>query len=85
MTISMEIRNNDTCTLRYNVSSSSHLSTINKLKYTGDYVLKAMFEPMIFKYFQILRHVVGPLPLLFRGCFFFLSLVAKIKLCVNVF
>ena len=56
--------------------------SINKLKYTGDYVLKARFEPVIFKYFQIL-HVVRLLhvPLFCDWCFF-VSMVAKIKLCV---
>ena len=42
-------KNNGTCTLWFNVSKSSQLS-IDKLKYTGDhYVLKARFDPVIFK------------------------------------
>ena len=60
-----------------NVFRSSQLS-INKLKCTGDYVLKAWFEPMIFNITTI--HVPATITLRLV-----VSLVGKIKLCVNVF
>ena len=60
-----------------NVFRSSQLS-INKLKCTGDYVLKAWFEPMIFNITT--SHVPATITLRLV-----VSLVGKIKLCVNVF
>ena len=68
MTISMEIRNNGTCTLRFNVPRSSQLS-INKLKYNVYWGL--CVEGKVPATCTIILSLV-----------FFVSMVGKIKLCV---